>query len=221
MNWSHIVLVEDEVKLAQQLQVLLRRQGYEVTWLGAAEGAAAHIERLSPGLILLDLMLPGADGLSVCRQVRHRFKGFILVLTARDEDEAQIQALEQGADDYVVKPVQPRLLLARMHALLRRRDPPRRHLVGWEVDEEARDLKSAHGALGLNAIEFSILLMLMQTRGAVSRDALFERVLGRSWDGLNRTIDVHVSKLRQKLPQGVGIESLRGVGYTLEVAGDE
>jgi DNA-binding response OmpR family regulator len=187
-----------------------------------------------PDLVILDVMLPGKDGFEICRAVRARYQGVILMLTARDEDFDQILGLELGADDYIAKPVQPRLLLARIKALLRR-SPSRRGRLPMRVPKRAEPAELALSAVFISArqrvppawgadcidlttAEFDLLWLLARHAGSVlSRDDLLQELRGIGFDGLDRSIDARISRLRRKLgddPENpTRIKTVRGKGY--------
>jgi len=226
-----LLLVEDDERLADLLVDYLGAHGFEVAREAHGDAAVERIRHERPTLVLLDVMLPGLDGFEVCRRVRPDYAGPILVLTARTEDVDQIVGLELGADDYVVKPVEPRVLLARVRALLRRtaslgdtRGATRRIAIGpLVVDATRYEARLGSQLLELTTAEFELLWALASRAGEVlDRDALLGALRGIGYDGLNRSIDMRVSKLRQKLgddpEQPVWIKTVRGVGYLF--AGD-
>ncbi|MCB9744812.1 MAG: response regulator [Alphaproteobacteria bacterium] len=213
-----ILLVEDDAPLAGLIQEYLQRNGMQVEVEGRGDRAVSRILDAPPDLVVLDLMLPGLDGLAVCRAVRERYAGPILMASAQGEDVDQIVGLEMGADDYLPKPLNPRLLLARVRALLRRGPPERaerRDLGGLEVDRSLREARLDGALLELTTGEFETLWVLAAQAGhVVDRDALSLAVRGAPHDGLDRTIDVLISRLRRKLgPRW--IKTVRGEGYQL------
>ncbi len=219
---SRILIVEDDVRLAELVGEYLRAAGYQVRLQHDGAGAPEIILEWEPDLVLLDLMLPGQDGLSICRQVRPHFSGSILMLTSLEDEVEQVVGLEMGADDYVPKPASPRLLLARIRALLRRsslHQNENRVVLGDLIVDRSRF--AAHlnqEPLDLTTAEFDLLWLLASNAGIVmSRDDLLKGLRGIEYDGLDRSIDVRISKLRQKLgddPQNPRrIKTVRGVGY--------
>ncbi len=224
-----ILLVEDDTRTAELVAAFLRQEAFEVDVIGDGSVAIAHIQAESPDLVVLDWMLPGADGLTVCRQVRDRFDGPILMLTARTDEVDQIVGLEVGVDDYMMKPVRPRLLLARIRALLRRARPaaadegePDRIVNGWlVVDRSKREVRVSDLVVDLTTAEFDLLWLLARRAGSpVDRDALFTELRGITYDGFDRSMDMRVSQLRKRLsdadPEGRDpIRTVRGVGYQL------
>lgn len=222
-----ILLVDDEPNIVQLARLYLEREGYRVAAAGDGAAALREVERLKPALVTLDLMLPELDGLEVCRRLRaDRNEVPILMLTARDEDIDKIVGLELGADDYLTKPFNPRELVARVKAILRRgaRPPgePGRaalHVGDLVIDPGSREVTAAGQPVDLRAQEFDLLLALAEHKGLVlSREQLLERAWGYEYYGPSRTVDVHVGHLRRKLAgSAVRIETVTGVGYKLVV----
>jgi two-component system OmpR family response regulator len=227
-----IVVVEDDPEIRSLLRDYLQRQGFRVD---AADGAPA-LDRLIaqlgvPDLVVLDIMLPGEDGLSICRRLRAASRVPIIMLTARGEDIDRIIGLEIGADDYLPKPFNPRELTARIRAVLRRLDGPaeprRRRLAvgGYIVDLDSRTVVDASsGPVELTAADFDLLACFVTRPGRVlSRDQLMDLTRGRRAEALDRTIDVQVSRLRKKLETGPVplIKTVRSAGYVLAVPVEE
>lgn len=236
--YHRILLVEDDVRLSALIVEYLEKNALKVETDFRGDTAVNRILEMQPDLVVLDLMLPGLDGFEVCKQVRPGFDGPILMLTARDEDIDQVVGLEIGADDYVVKPVQPRLLLARIRALLRRVIPSNKTLKTDSVEETKDELdfgrlKVVHRsravlldeeAIEFTTTEFDLLWLLASHAGEVlSRDQISESLSGVEYDGLDRSIDIRVSRLRKLLqddpakPQG--IKTVRGQGYLFVAEG--
>lgn len=219
-----VLLVEDDRTLAELVADFLRQHGFDVAHEGRGDRAAERIERDPPAVVVLDVMLPGLDGLSVCRRVRPSYRGSILLLTARGEEIDEVLGLELGADDYIPKPVRPRVLLARIQALLRRHAPkaPSRRISAGRVVIDAGERKVLVDGVvvELSTAEFELLWVLAERAGVVvERDELYRLVRGIDWDGLDRSVDLRVSRLRKKLgdeekPHRV-IKSVRGTGYQL------
>jgi DNA-binding response OmpR family regulator len=220
-----ILLVDDEQNIVDLARMYLEQEGFRVK--SAADGATAleKIERAPPALVVLDLMLPGVDGWEVCKRVRaSQTHGDlpILMLTARDDDVDKIVGLELGADDYLTKPFNPRELVARVKAILRRAGPrpvtdsPVR-VADLQVHPARREVTVGEEAVTLRAKEFELLLTLVQHKGIVlSREQLLDLVWGFDFPGQTRTVDVHVAHLRDKLKRSqVEIETVWGVGYKL------
>ena len=230
---TRILLVEDDERLANLTAEYLRKNDFEVLIESRGNTAQTRILDERPDLVILDVMLPGKDGFEVCRSVRPHYGGVILMLTARDEDFDQILGLELGADDYIAKPVQPRLLLARIKALLRR-SPANPSSAGSDTAEPSEPSELAFGrfrisqgtrsthldndAIDLTTAEFDRLWLLARHAGNIlSRDDLLQELRGIGFDGLDRSIDARISRLRRKLgddPENpTRIKTVRGKGY--------
>jgi len=212
---ARILLVEDNARLAASIRDYLKQQGYDVLVEGDGRAVAARFARHDPDLVVLDLMLPGCDGLDVCRELRARDDVPILILTARGDAVDQVLGLGLGADDYVVKPVEPRVLLARIEALLRRvqaspQSGERRLAVGRLVIDRARRSAAIGTApLDLTTGDFDILWLLASRQGnVVTRDEILRVVRGIDYDGLDRSIDARICRLRRKLQDAGGAESM-------------
>jgi two-component system response regulator RstA len=221
-----ILIVEDDQRLAELTREYLESNGLHVAIEGNGAVAAQRIIDEQPDLVILDLMLPGEDGLSICRKVRERFNGPILMLTARTDDTDQIQGLDLGADDYVCKPVRPRLLLARIQALLRRSEPepsvpqkPRRLEFGpLVVDDALREAWLQGNGIELTSAEFDLLWLLVSNAGRIlSREEIFTALRGIGYDGQDRSIDVRISRIRPKIGDDPDhprlIKTIRSKGY--------
>jgi two-component system response regulator RstA len=222
-----ILLVEDDLELAALIKERLEREGYNVAHEADGRRGRDHITSKPPDLVILDIMLPGMDGFEVCRSVRPDYRGPILMLTARDEDVDEILGLELGADDYVTKPVRPRVLLARLRMLLRRAssqplplDARRIQLGDLVVDAARREASRQGRRIDLTTVEFDVLWFLASRAGqVVSRQDLYRAVFGYDYDGLDRSVDVYISRIRHKLDDDPAepeiIKTVRGVGYLL------
>jgi len=231
-----VLVVEDDTALAEWIADYLAQHGFRVALASRGDDALQRIERDAPDAVVLDLGLPGIDGLAVCRRARAFYTGPVLMLTARDEDEDEIRGLEDGADDYLVKPVRPRVLLARLQTLLRRaelaggrQDTPRQApvlVVGdLMLDLTRREAYVAGVALSLSTQEFDVLALLAGSAGRpVDRQTLSARLRGLEYDGLDRAVDLAVSRLRRKLGDPAGeprrIKTVRGRGYQLVPIGE-
>ena len=223
MTDATILLVEDEQNIASLVELYLKNDGYTVEHVSDGLSALAAAERLKPSLVILDVMLPGMDGLEVCRRLRAASKIPIIMLTARDGEVDRVLGLELGADDYVTKPFSPRELVARVKAVLRRTEPghapsdddERLALGPVRIDGARREVLVGEQPVELTAREFDLLVFLVRNRGIVfSRDRLLERVWGYERPVDTRTVDSHVKSVRQKLGAGGSIiKTLRGVGY--------
>ena len=217
-----ILVVDDEKNIVELARLYLESEGYVVESAYDGAEALAKIRSLRPALVVLDLMLPKIDGWEVCRRVRATSDVPIIMLTARSEDVDKIVGLELGADDYLTKPFNPRELVARVRAVLRRYEraakPTRAiHIGQVTIDPARREVTVAGKPIKLRAKEFDLLLALAQHRGLVlSRNQLLDLVWGYDFYGSTRTVDVHIAHLREKLAgSGVVIETVRGVGYKL------
>jgi DNA-binding response OmpR family regulator len=225
---SHkILVVDDEQSITDLLEYNLQRNGYQVVVAHEGHQALRLAQEEQPDLIVLDLMLPGLDGLDVCRALQREGSVPIVMLTARDEEVDRVVGLELGADDYVTKPFSVRELMARVKAVLRRAGTgemraPAVHRVGLlEVDTLAREARIAGALLPLTQLEFDLLETLVRHAGqALSREQLLDQVWGYDYYGDARAVDSAVKRLRAKLRQAGGdpalICSVRGVGYRLE-----
>lgn len=228
-NWR-ILIVEDDERLAALTKDYLESNGLKVSVEGDGSRAIERIKSEQPDLVVLDLMLPGEDGLAVCRIVRPYYKGPILMLTARTEDLDQVLGLEMGADDYVAKPVRPRVLLARIRALLRRvsdvpEDIPaeissssRLTFGNLVVDSSMREAWLAGESIDLTSAEFDLLWLLSSNAGRVlTREEIFNQLRGIEYDGQDRSIDVRVSRIRPKVGDDPmnpkRIKTVRSKGY--------
>jgi len=224
MESARILLVEDDSKLASLVKQYLTQAGFEVQIEGDGEQAVESIESFQPDLLILDIMLPGKDGLTICKEIRPTFSAPILMLTARNEDFDQVLGLEFGADDYVIKPAEPRILLARIKALLRRssftpnRDESAIRYGSLTIDTASRDVWLDEKKVILSTHEFELLLIISEKAGTIlSRDYLFKKLYNREYDGLDRTMDVRISQLRKKLgdnaEEAYRIKTIWGKGY--------
>ena len=218
-NPPTIMIVEDDERLADLTCEYLQSNGLDVSVVSDGEEAIRRIRSEQPDLVVLDLMLPGADGLTVCREVRATFKNPILMLTARTDDMDQVLGLEMGADDYVAKPVKPRVLLARIRALLRRsagRAEPLIQLRGVTLDPQSQQVTFEGKPVNLSRKEFVLLHELMaQPDRVLTRDRLEQSLYGWNEEVDSNTLEVHIHHLRRKLFSGL-IRTLRGVGYMIE-----
>lgn len=218
-----VLLVEDDAPLAELLADYLRGSGFVAEIEPRGDRAVQRIIAERPGLVVLDLMLPGEDGFAVCRRVRPFYAGPILMLTARGREADQIEGLNCGADDYVGKPVRAPLLLARVNALLRRAPPAapvRLERAGLVLDARVRTATARGRPLDLSRAEFDLLWLLTAHAGQpLPRKVILERLRGGSADDFDRSIDLRVSRLRQKLAAASGahdaIRTVRGIGYEL------
>ncbi|GAA69545.1 response regulator transcription factor [Pseudoalteromonas sp. BSi20429] len=227
-NYGTILLVEDDVSLAQWVAEYLTEQGYTTHVCHRGDKVISQVKTLNPNIVLLDIMLPGQDGISVCRELRSFYNSPIIMLTARDEEMDEVIGLEVGASDYIMKPVRPRALLARIKAALRQNNEPNTPHVNESVinvgalsiDTESRNVKLNKQDVNISSAEYLLLHYLASNAGqVVSRDAVFKATKGREYDGLDRSVDVLISALRKKFnddPQNPEkIKTIWGRGYLL------
>ncbi len=221
-----VLVVDDERPLVGVITSYLEREGFEVVQAFDGPTAVERARLDDPGLVLLDLMLPGIDGIEVCRQIRQFTDAYVIILTARDEEVDKIVGLSVGADDYLVKPFSPRELIARIRAMLRR--PRQSQLPAAEavvvgalaIDLEARLVSVDDEPIELTRTEFDLLAaMVDKPRAALSRRNLIDEVWGTDWYGDEHVVDVHIGHLRRKLGDDAAeprfIRTVRGVGYGL------
>ncbi|MGB3622122.1 response regulator [Ketobacter sp. MCCC 1A13808] len=228
----YVIIVEDDERLADLTAEYLRSNGLKVDIIGDGNTAIDAIIEKQPDMVVLDLMLPGADGLEVCKSVREKYKKPILMLTARTDDVDQVLGLEMGADDYVAKPAKPRVLLARIRALLRRADSidnqndksgadgtqNRLEFGDLVIDNSAREVWLGGDSVDLTSAEYDLLWLLASNAGTIlSREEIFERLRGIQYDGQDRSIDVRVSRIRPKVGDDPmnprRIKTVRSKGY--------
>jgi two-component system OmpR family response regulator/two-component system response regulator RstA len=221
----HVLLVEDDAQLASMVADFLSPHGFDVAIEGRGDAAVSRIAQDDPDAVVLDVSLPGLDGIAVCRAVRADYRGAIIMLTARGEEVDEVLGLEAGADDYMAKPVRPRALLARLRTHLRRVTPDEQAsnpiVVGsLVVDPARRSVELDGSAVDVTTAEFDLLKLLAENAGQpLSRSDIYQHIHGMKYDGMDRSIDLRVSRLRKKLgddptnPQR--IKSVRGVGYML------
>ena len=222
MNGKHILVVEDEKKIARLLCDYLEKAGFITSSMARGDWVVSQVRQIHPDLILLDIMLPGLDGMEICREIRKFSKIPIIMITARVEEIDRLLELELGADDYICKPFSPREVVARVKAVLRRAGPEEgvEELVMGPIllDDLIHEVRIDGHVVNLTPSEFNLLKLLMSQPGRVfSRSILIEKVLGYDFAGYERTIDSHVKNLRKKiawyLPNKEVITSIYGVGY--------
>ena len=235
----NLVLVEDDTDLANLISDYLQQNGFNVSIISDGIKASESIPEQQPDLVLLDIMLPGMSGMDVCKAVRLHYQGPIIMLTALDDDMDQMIGLELGADDYIIKPVHPRLLLTRIRVLLRRilllskassdttldnqRTIASRSTIQvgrLNISLERRSVSLGEKNIQVTTAEFELLVMLAQDAGnIVPRETIIQELRGLDYDGLDRSIDRRVSRLRKKLQCGTTqedlIKTIRGKGYQL------
>jgi DNA-binding response OmpR family regulator len=237
---ERVLLIEDDSRLAAMVEEYLGKAGFHVVHASSgARGLALH-EREPVDAVILDLMLPDADGLDICRQIRGRSDSPILMLTARGDPMDRVVGLEMGADDYLPKPFEPRELLARLRAILRRSragrsgpaGPPGKEAASdvlrhgrLEIDRGAREVRLDGAVCALTGYQFALLLALAEHAGRVmSRDAMMDAVKGEQIEAFDRSIDVHVSRIRAAIEDDPKkprrIITVRGIGYVFAKAQD-
>lgn len=221
-----ILLVDDEASIIQLAQLYLEREGFRIISAGDGQAALELVASQRPALVVLDVMLPMLDGFEVCRRLRAKDDNVaIIMLTARDDDIDKIVGLELGADDYLTKPFNPRELVARVKAILRRDARASQpasvalHLGDLSIDPASREAQIDGNPLILRTKEFDLLLTLAEHRGRVlSREKLLELAWGFDFYGQTRTVDVHIAHLRKKMgASDLKIETVTGIGYKLVV----
>ena len=222
-----LLLIEDDVRLAQLVQDYLSHENFSITVAHRGDTALENFRPDAVDIVILDLMLPGMDGLKVCSGLRKVYHGPILILTAKSSDIDHVMGLELGADDFVHKPIEPPVLLARLRALLRRNqaagpaDSRKAEQISFgrlTINCEAHEVKLGDEVLDFTTQEFELLLYLARNAGTVlSRDDIFNNIRGIEYDGLDRTVDVRISRLRKKLrdnpSQPQKIKTIWGKGY--------
>jgi two-component system response regulator ResD len=225
---ARILVVEDEPMVAEVVERYLRRDGHDVQVVDDGRRALDAFDALEPSLLVLDLMLPGIDGLEICRRVRARSQTPIIMLTARGDEQDKLHGLGLGADDYVTKPFSPRELAARVAAVLRRADrepaAPDDETLAFDdlrIDGRRRSVERADGPINLTAREFDLLLFLARHPGQVfTRDQLMDAVWDRTFEGEPSTVTVHMRRLRAKVEADASrprhLKTVWGVGYKFE-----
>jgi DNA-binding response OmpR family regulator len=226
---QHIMLVEDDMSLAEWFSDYLTEHGYMVTLVNRGDVAVELIKTDNPDLVVLDIMLPVKDGFDVCREARGFYHGPILMMTARDQEMDEVLGLELGADDYVTKPVKPRVLLSRIKALLRRSNTSNDNVSVSEnhiqfgqfhIDALSRTTKLNGKSVAISSNEFDVLWHLAKSAGqVVNRTELVHQLRGIDYDGFDRSVDITISRLRKKLGDDANnpyrIKTIWGKGYLL------
>lgn len=223
MAGRRVLVVDDDPALAEMLQIVLQASGLETSWVARGDEALAEFRRTKPDLVLLDLMLPGRDGVDVCRDLRAESDVPIVMLTAKSDTQHVVEGLEAGADDYVAKPFKTQELLARVRTRLRRAggpgDEPSLLRIGdLTIDVEAHTVHRGESPILLTPLEFDLLLALARRpRQAFTRELLLQEVWGYRHPGDTRLVNVHVQRLRSKIEKDPErpeiIVTVRGIGY--------
>jgi two-component system alkaline phosphatase synthesis response regulator PhoP len=226
MSGELVLVVDDEPNIVELARLYLERDGFRVVSIGDGLAAVETVERLRPALMILDIMLPNLDGLEICKKLRAQDNSIpVLMLTARDNDIDKILGLELGADDYLTKPFNPRELVARVKAILRRKEQKTQnltsalHIGDLVIDPASREVSVSGQLVEMRAQEFDLLYTLVEHKGLVlTRKQLLEHAWGYDYFGQSRTVDVHIGHLRRKLSKSnVSIITVTGVGYKLVV----
>ena len=223
---TRVLLIDDDARLVEMLGEYLRARGFESDACGDGETGLAQQARGNYDAVILDVMLPGIDGLEVCRRLRARSPVPILMLTARGDDMDRIVGLELGADDYLPKPFNPRELLARLTAILRRsragtgKTDEVLRMGPLEIDRASREVRVRGQRRELTGRQFDLLLLLAERAGRVqTREQLMDALKGEVWDSVDRSIDVHISRIRQLIEDDPRhprwVQTVRGTGYVL------
>ncbi len=231
MESRQILIVEDDCRLAMLISDFLSGHGYDVCSESRGDAAAQRIVAECPDAVLLDINLPGLDGIEVCRTIRSEYPGIIIVLTARGDETDEVLSLGVGADDYMAKPLRPQALLARLRMHLNRNSdsnsadshsvkPPNLVVGCLTIDPSRRRVELGGKVVSLTTAEFDLLRVLAEQSGQpISRSDLYEKLFGTSYDGQDRSLDLRISRLRKKLGDESAdprlIKSVRGVGYHL------
>ena len=226
MSGELILVIDDEPNIIELARLYLERDGFRVVGVGDGLAALESVEGLRPALMILDIMLPNLDGLEICKKLRAQDNSIpILMLTARDDDIDKILGLELGADDYLTKPFNPRELVARVKAILRRKEQKSQpltsalHIGDLVIDPASREVTVSGQLVEMRAQEFDLLYTLVEHKGLVlTRKQLLEQAWGYDYFGQSRTVDVHIGHLRRKLSNSnVSVITVTGVGYKLVV----
>ena len=223
-----ILIIEDNLSFGTDLKDYLSDYGFEIEFITNGDTAIETIVQMNPTVVLLDLMLPGTNGLEICRQVRNRFSGIIVMLTASQLVSDHIQSLDYGADDFINKPFETSILLARIRRLLSKRNPPTNSqpsiqslsVNGLVLNLIEETVSFQDSIIELTNVEFKILQELTQFQNIVlSREDLYRKILDKEYDGIDRGLDVHVSRIRRKLNafgfESKRLKSIRGLGYMM------
>lgn len=217
-----ILIVDDEVRMRRVIADYLRIKGYETAEVADGVEALEKFSAENPDLVLLDVMMPRMDGWEVCRRIRARSRVPVIMLTAKGEEEDELQGFSLGADEYIMKPFSLKILLARIEAVFRRGpvtvQPAPKEAAGLEVDTVGREVRADGQSIDLTYTEFELLTYLINNAGiALSRDKILDNVWRYDYYGDARTVDTHIKKLRSKLgAYGECIKTIRGVGYKYE-----
>jgi two-component system OmpR family response regulator/two-component system response regulator RstA len=220
---NNLVIIEDDKRLAKLIGSYFARSGFDVSFFEDGYNAIQHCKKHPPDIIILDLNLPDLDGITVCAELRKFYDGNILILTASGNDFDQIDGFETGADDFVTKPVEPRVLLARIKSLLKRNNHNNTNFKSYQfgnlyIDTLSRTVKLNNALIKLTSHEFELLYLFIINAGTIlSRDKLYTSLKGIGYDGMDRAIDIKISRLRKKLGDNASeptrIKTIWGKGY--------
>lgn len=223
---THILVVEDDTEICRLLRLFLETEGYAISFSHHGIEAVEKIRNSKPELLILDVMLPGQDGIQVCKQAREFYQGPVLMLTACEDDISELTAFKVGADDYVRKPIKPDVLLMRIQALLRRSQSPKNDSVEKNycdeltINSSRREVLLDDQLIDLHSSEIDLVMLLAKSQGqVVTRDECFRALRGFDYDGIDRSLDMRISSLRKKIKDQQSphrfIKTVRGVGYML------
>ena len=223
---THLLVVEDDTEICRLLRLFLEAEGFVISFCHHGIEAVEKIRQSKPDLVILDVMLPGQDGIQVCKHIRDFYPNPVLMLTACDDDISELTAFKVGADDYVRKPIKPDVLLMRIQALLRRSQGKKieqtenTHCDDLTINASRREVLLKKELVDLHSSEIDLVLLLAKNQGhAVSRDECFRALRGFDYDGIDRSLDMRISSLRKKIMDQKSphrfIKTVRGVGYML------
>lgn len=241
---GNILIIEDDERLASLIVTYLSKHQYTVEWHARGDSAEKEIARLNPDIVILDVMLPGKSGFDICRDIQSWYDGYVLIMTASEDNLDEIIGLELGADDYLAKPVEPRLLLARIRALLRRRQADnsvnnkmhnesssQSNIIEYGnlfINVDSHYVSLNQKEINLTTAEFELLCLLVKHAGTIlTRDDIYSQVRGIEFDGLDRSMDARISRLRKKLSNEDEannqqyIKTIRGKGYLFSYEGEQ
>ena len=223
---AHIFVVEDDTEICRLLKLFLETENFAISFCHHGIEAVEQIRQSQPDIVILDIMLPGQDGIQVCKQIRDFYLGPVLMLTASEDDISELTAFKVGADDYVRKPIRPEVLLMRIQALLRRSQGTKVEVAGsihceaLTINPSRREVLLNTELVDLHSSEIDLVLLLAQSQGqVVTRDECFRALRGFDYDGIDRSLDMRISSLRKKIMDQQSphrfIKTVRGVGYML------
>ena len=223
---TDILVIEDDTEICRLLRLFLETEGFTISFCHHGIEAVEHIRQSQPDIVILDIMLPGQDGIQVCKQARAFYSGPILMLTACEDDVSELTAFKVGADDFVRKPIKPDVLLMRLQAILRRSQGSKAdirkniHCDELAINPSRREVLLSEQLVDLHSSEIDLVILLAQSQGqAVSRDECFRALRGFDYDGIDRSLDMRISSLRKKIKDQKTphrfIKTVRGVGYML------